>query len=209
MSLGEYLARHGLLLATRNEHKRHEFARLLESRGIRVFGLPATAPETPETENTFAGNAALKARAAGPYADAHVVLADDSGIAVDALGGRPGIHSARYGGPELDDVGRLQHLLNELAGVPDERRTARYVCVLALYAGHLTDSPLAEDPLLFEGRCEGRIARSPRGTGGFGYDPIFFDPELGQTFAEIAPAVKDARSHRGRALARFLAALDG
>lgn len=217
MSLGKFLSRHGLLLATRNQHKLREFRRLLEERSIRVFESPADAPEVAETADSFAGNAELKARALGAYlaraelppgySRALPVLADDSGIAVDVLDGGPGVYSARYGGDGLDDAGRVALMLRELAGVPEAERTARYVCVLALYAGHLPDRPFPEEVLTFRGVCEGRIAFEPAGSEGFGYDPVFFDPELGRTFAQIPPAVKDARSHRGRALEAFLEAL--
>ena len=211
----DLLTGHGLVLATRNPHKVRELERLLEPRGIRVFALPSGAPEVPETENTFTGNALLKARSAARYlARANdlpdgvsreaVAMADDSGIVVDALDGRPGVQSAYYGGPGLDDEGRLQLMLQEMKDVPEERRTARYVCVLALCFGSGPDGP---EERIFEGRCEGRIALAKSGDGGFGYDPVFMDPELGQTFAEISPAAKDERSHRGRALGLFLDAL--
>src|SRR5262245_40408899 len=146
-----------------------------------------------ETEATYAGNALLKARAAVNITGCSV-LADDSGLEVDALGGAPGIRSARYGGPGLDDAGRVRLLLAALAGVPTERRTARFRCVIALLAP-------AGEPRLAEGVVEGVIAAAPRGTGGFGYDPVFFYPPLGRTLAELTEEQKATVSHRARAVA--------
>ena len=149
----------------------------------------ATLPE--ETAETYEGNALLKARAALSLG-ADVVLADDSGLEVDALGGAPGVHSARFGGPELDDAGRTALLLERLRGVPPDRRTARFRCVIAL-----VDSAGAVRTV--EGLVEGRIAETPRGRGGFGYDPVFFHPGLGRTFGELTDSDKARVSHRGLA----------
>lgn len=196
------LADSGLFVATHNVGKQREFERLLAPVNIPLY-YPATLGielEPDETAADFAGNAVLKARAF--YAAAgRPALADDSGLAVDALGGAPGVLSARYGGPGLDERGRRQRLLAELGATPPEQRSARFVCVLAL----ALDSERA--PLLFEGVVEGRILPAERGAGGFGYDPIFEDLVTGRSFAELEPREKDARSHRGRALAAFMSAL--
>ncbi len=144
-----------------------------------------------ETAPTYRDNALDKARAAVRLTGARA-LADDSGLEVDALGGAPGVGSARYGGPGLDDAARCARLLAALRGVPPERRTARFRCVLALV------EPGGAEHVV-EGVVEGRIAEAPRGEGGFGYDPIFYYPPLGRTFAELGPADKAAVSHRARA----------
>ena len=149
----------------------------------------ATPPE--ETAETYEGNALLKARAAvGLGAD--VVLADDSGLEVDALGGAPGVHSARFGGPALDDTGRVALLLERLRGVPPDRRTARFRCVIALV-------DRAGAARTVEGVVQGRIAEAPRGPGGFGYDPVFFHPGFDRTFGELTDAEKARVSHRALA----------
>lgn len=150
----------------------------------------ATLP--PETGATYAENALIKARAAARLTGA-LCLGDDSGLEVDALGGAPGLFSARYGGPGLDDAGRCARLLEALRDVPDAARTARFRCVVAV-----VDPGRAER--VVEGVAEGRIARAPSGAGGFGYDPIFVFPPLGRTFAELTDAEKSGVSHRGRAL---------
>ena len=158
---------------------------------------PFTMPE--ETGATYAANALIKARAAARHTGL-LALGDDSGIEVDALGGAPGVRSARYGGPGLDDVGRVRHLLGQIEHVPDGRRTARFRCVIALVA------PDGEQTLV-EGSCEGRLTLAPRGTGGFGYDPIFFYPPFDQTFGELTDERKATVSHRGLAAAAARAAL--
>ena len=146
-----------------------------------------------EGDESYRANALAKARAVARPAGAFA-LADDSGIEVDALGGRPGVRSARYGGPRLSDPDRCATLLSELKGVPQERRTARFRCVVALA------SPDGREEAV-EGVVEGIITDAPQGTGGFGYDPLFFYPPLGRTFADLDPSVKNRVSHRGRALA--------
>ncbi len=151
----------------------------------------AALPE--ETEETYAGNALLKARAAVRITGCRV-LADDSGLEVDALDGAPGLRSARYGGPGLDDAGRVRLLLEALREVPPEGRTARFRCVIALLAP-------GAGARFVEGLVEGVIAASPRGTGGFGYDPVFFYPPLGRTLAELSAEEKAGVSHRSRAAA--------
>jgi len=199
-----------LLVATRSVHKMQEIRQILAHvPGLEILDLEqagiAPAPEEDDLEpyDTFEENARSKAR----YFHARSGLptvADDSGLVVDALGGEPGVRSRRFapGGSTgyQRDLDNNRYLLDRLAGVPDSRRGARYVCVVALEEG-------AGDGPLFRGTVEGRIAREPRGGGGFGYDPLFFVSELGRTFGEATPEEKHARSHRGeafRALAREL-----
>jgi XTP/dITP diphosphohydrolase len=185
-----------LVLATRNPHKAREFARLLEPAGIVVRPLPAEVELPPEDGSTFAENAMRKARAAAA-ATGKAAIADDSGIEAQALGGAPGVRSARYAGANASDRENLEKLLREAPpGSP-----VKYVCALA-YA-----DPMAETEQIFFGHCEGRLAGRPTGAGGFGYDPAFLADEAGdgRTMAELGDAEKDAISHRGRA-ARALTA---
>lgn len=188
-------SRRRLVLATLNAAKGRELAALLDDVPFDVVTLAvfpgATLPE--ETEDSYAGNALLKARA-GARLTGELTLGDDSGLEVDALGGAPGIRSARFGGPDLDDAQRVALLLQTLAGVPPERRTAHFRCVIAI-----VDPRGAER--VVEGSVSGIIAEAPRGAGGFGYDPAFFYPPLGRTFAELSGAEKRDVSHRGRAVA--------
>jgi XTP/dITP diphosphohydrolase len=160
---------------------------------VRVLGdYPgAVAPE--ENETTYRGNALLKARAAARLTG-EWSLGDDSGLEVAALGGAPGLQTARYGGPALDDTGRYTRLLEALRDVPDDRRTARFRCVIAIV------DPEGREWVV-QGVAEGTITRAPRGQGGFGYDPLFYYPPLGKTFAELSDAEKSDVSHRGRAAA--------
>jgi len=153
----------------------------------------------PEGATSYADNALGKARAVAAATGA-LSLADDSGIEVDALGGRPGLLSARYGGPDLSDAERCAVMLREIRGVPPEGRSARYRCVIALR------EPGGREATV-EGFVEGVLLDAPRGSGGFGYDPLFYYPPLGATFAELAPEAKNAVSHRGRALGRARALL--
>jgi XTP/dITP diphosphohydrolase len=159
----------------------------------------ATLPE--ETGATYVENALRKARAA-MRATGVTALADDSGIEVDALGGGPGLHSARWGGPDLDDAGRNALLLERLRGVPPERRTARYRCVIAVV------EPSGRERVV-EGTVEGRIAEALHGSGGFGYDPLFFYPPFGCTFGEVVAERKHRVSHRGVAARAARALLAG
>jgi XTP/dITP diphosphohydrolase len=185
-----------LLLATHNEHKRREFARLLErDGGLEVQPLPADVLLPPEQGQTFAENALAKARAAAT-ATACVSIADDSGIEAAALGGAPGVRSARYAGEGASDPQNLQKLLRE---APAGSRL-EYVCAIAYV------DPGRGVERLFEGRCGGSLAAEPRGLGGFGYDPAFLpdDGPAGQTMAELSDAQKDAISHRGRAARALL-----
>lgn len=184
-----------LVIATRNAGKRREFEALLHGTGIRVRSLDEfpDAPDPAETGDTFEANALIKARSAAE-ATGLWALADDSGLCVDALGGGPGVHSARYA--EGSDEARWRKLLAELNDVPEERRAAAFVCALVLVG------PSGESALGI-GRCAGRIATQPRGEQGFGFDPVFLvdgDP-LGRTMAELSTAEKQSISHRGRAFA--------
>jgi XTP/dITP diphosphohydrolase len=186
-----------LVLATRNPHKLRELEGLLAPH--RVLPLPDEVELPPETGDTFAENATDKARAAAD-ATGMSAIADDSGIAAAALGGRPGVRSARYAGEQASDEENLEKLLHE---VPDEDRRVAYVCALAF---------AEPDGLVHvvEERCEGTLATGPRGDGGFGYDPAFVpvDYDDGRTMAELTPEEKDAISHRGRAARAFLAWLE-
>lgn len=190
-----------LVLATRNPGKVREMAALLADLGVTMrslFDVPG-APEVEEDGRTFAENAVKKAETIARFTGLPA-LADDSGLEVDALGGAPGVFSARYAGEGASDAANNEKLLAALAGVPAERRTARYRCVLALAAPGMPT-------VTVEGVCEGRIAEQPRGTGGFGYDPLFYLPGRGKTMAELRPEEKNAISHRGQALRRLKALL--
>jgi XTP/dITP diphosphohydrolase len=183
-----------LVLATRNPGKIAELGALLgalplEVRSLRDF--PQVA-ELPEESDTYVGNAVSKAVAAA-RATGYPALADDSGLEVDALGGAPGVHSARFLGPTATDVQRNAEILARLRDVPPERRTARFRAVVAV-------ATLDGTVRAFEGVVEGRIAEAPAGAGGFGYDPIFLVPEYGRTMAELPPGVKNRISHRARAV---------
>jgi XTP/dITP diphosphohydrolase len=187
-----------IVMASRNRHKVRELAGLLAPHTLEP--LPDSVQLPPEDGETFADNALIKARAAAAATGAPA-LADDSGIVVAALADAPGVRSARYAGEAAGDEENLRKLLDDMAGERDRR--AAYVCVLALVEPDGSER-------LFEGRCEGRLADVPRGTGGFGYDPAFVPDDLGgpkRTMAEIAPDEKDAISHRGRAARALGAAL--
>ena len=194
-----------LLLATRNAGKLAELQRLLEAAvpGVEVVGLRDVAeyPEAPETGATFEENALLKAREAVRYTGLPAV-ADDSGLTVDALNGMPGILSARWSGVHGDDDANTALLLGQLADVPDERRGAAFVCAAALVTPDGTERVL-------ERQWRGRVVREKRGGNGFGYDPVFVPEGLEITSAELEPAEKDARSHRGQAFAALVPVLAG
>lgn len=185
-----------VLLATRNAHKLAELRRILADLApeLAVVGLDDVAPypEVPETGATFADNALLKARA-GASACGLPTVADDSGLTVEALNGMPGVLSARWAGRHGDDAANLRLLLDQLADVPDACRGAAFVCAAALV------TPAGGETVV-EGRMTGRVVRAPRGTHGFGYDPIFVAEGQERTNAELPPPEKDAISHRGRAL---------
>jgi len=183
-----------LVLATRNPKKVEELKALLADLPLRILSLRdfPEVPETPETGVTFAENAELKARAAA-LATGKPALADDSGLEVDALGGKPGIYSNRFAGPGATDRDRYMRVLELLEGVPEDKRTARFRAAAAVARPD-------GDTVVVEGTCEGRIALEPRGEHGFGYDPIFYLPELGKTMAELPPEEKNRISHRGKAM---------
>ena len=190
-----------IVVATRNAGKTREFARLLEPLGLTVRGLSdcPDAPDIVEDGDTFADNALKKARTIAE-AFGLPVLADDSGLSVEALGGRPGVHSARYAGPNATDADRINKLLSELQGVPDAERTASFHCALVLaWPG--------DGELMVEGLVQGRILHEPRGEHGFGYDPIFYVPALGKTFAELTTEEKNKHSHRAKAAELLVEAL--
>lgn len=200
-----------LILATRNQGKVRELREPLARFGFDVQSLPDDFPEVAETGSTFEENALIKAHA---VADALGVpaVADDSGIEVDALGGAPGVYSARYSldWPEAEgestDQRNNRKLLASLEGVPAERRTARFRCCMALvYPPSWLNRPA---DLVVSGAWEGSIADAPSGSNGFGYDPLFLDPASGRTGAELSREEKMARSHRGKALARLLEELE-
>ena len=184
-----------LLLATRNAGKLAELRRLLESAvpGVEVVGLADVEdyPEAPETGATFAENALLKAREAVRHTGLPAV-ADDSGLTVDALGGMPGVLSARWSGRHGDDDANTALLLGQLADLPDERRGAAFVCAAALVTPEGAEHVLERD-------WRGHVVREKRGSNGFGYDPVFVPAGLTVTSAELQPAEKDAHSHRGQA----------
>jgi len=197
------VAKHRLLLATNNPGKVAEYRALLEGCGWelatpRDLGLHL---EVEEAGGDYAENARIKAEAFAK-ASGLLALADDSGIEVDALGGAPGPLSARFGGDDISDAQRVALLLERLKGVPPERRSARFRCLIAMAWPEGKVS-------FFEGQCEGRIAEEPRGESGFGYDPVFLLPERGLTIAELPPEEKNAVSHRGRAARQARALLEG
>lgn len=186
-----------IIIGTHNRKKQREIEQILLGLPVSLRSLcdyPA-APEVDESGTTFEENAVKKAT---QLADAlgQWVMADDSGLEVEALAGRPGVHSARYAGPEQNDARNIAKLLEEMKDVPQARRAARFVCVIALAAPGKT---------LFtvRGECTGQITFAPRGHNGFGYDPVFFYPPLGKTFAELEPSIKNQVSHRARALNEF------
>ena len=189
-------------MATRNPGKIRELQDLLQDLGVTLLSLAdfPHLPEIPEDGATFQENAAIKARAVSRLTG-RPALADDSGLAVDALGGRPGVYSARYAQDRTapqppGDADNWRKLLDEMVGVPWEQRGARFVCEIAL---------ALPDGRLFRahGECEGRIAQEARGNAGFGYDPVFWVPEFSATMAQVGPEVKNRISHRARALAAF------
>lgn len=190
-----------LLIATHNPGKVAEYAELLTDVPVSAISLDDVGIDysVEETGTTFEENAILKAQS---YAEASgmLTLADDSGLAVDALGGEPGLYSARYGGPDATDATRYTMLLTRMQSVPDGERQARFVCVVALATPE-------GDLYIGEGAVEGVIAHAPRGDFGFGYDPVFFMPEYGATMAELGPKVKNNISHRARALRALLPTL--
>lgn len=199
-----------VLLATTNSGKIRELKQMLAGKNVAVVGLEVLSGYTPPVESghTFAANAQIKARAARraflAAADCHrldvsstAILADDSGLECDDLGGDPGVDSAYYAGPQAADAENNAKLVWELAQLPQATGSARYVCVLILV------EPDGQERI-FQAMCEGRIITTARGTNGFGYDPYFWVPDKNQTMAELAADEKNAYSHRGRALQKLL-----
>ena len=183
-----------IIIASQNKGKIEEFYQLFKPFNVEILSL-LDFPEpldVEETGKTFEENARLKAEAIAKAYDC-VAIADDSGLVIDALDGRPGVYSARYAGEEKDDQKNIEKVLSELQGVPMEKRTAHFQCVLAIsFPGQSTR--------FVSGQCHGIITEEPVGTHGFGYDPIFYIPEKGKTFAELDAGDKNQLSHRGKAM---------
>ncbi|HEX3125186.1 MAG TPA: RdgB/HAM1 family non-canonical purine NTP pyrophosphatase [Rhodanobacteraceae bacterium] len=187
-----------LVLASSNRGKLAEMHEVLAGLDLELIAQAALGiGDADETASTFVENALLKARH-GARASGLPALGDDSGICVDALGGGPGLYSARYSGAHGNVEGNIAKLLAALRDVPEDQRTANFYCVVVLLRG--ADDPA---PLIAEGRWHGRILDAPRGNGGFGYDPVFYDPVLGAGAAELESSIKHRVSHRGQALARM------
>ncbi len=200
-----------ILIATSNPGKLRDFAGAALRHGVEVAGIPdfSSLPAVVEDGLTFEANARKKAEAYSRYVSGEIVVADDSGLEIDVLNGAPGVHSARYAAPALqnkqpheadantDDEANNARVLRELKGVPPAQRTGRFVCVLAAARDGKT---LAT----FRGAAEGIILDAPRGTNGFGYDPLFYFPQIKKTFAELSAEEKAKYSHRGAAFRKFL-----
>jgi XTP/dITP diphosphohydrolase len=186
-----------IVFASGNEGKVKEIKEMLEGMGIELVSLKAytNVPEIVEDGSTFLENALKKARIISEFTN-ETVLADDSGLRVDELGGQPGIYSARYAGEKATDDDNIDLLLERLKNIPQEKRTAFFCCALVLYR---TDGSYDS----FESKWHGLIIDERRGTNGFGYDPVFFVPELKKTAAELPPEIKNKVSHRGQAFARL------
>lgn len=190
---------HRVVLASNNAGKAREFGQLLADSGLEVVAQTEfDVPEAEETAPTFVENALLKARNAALHTGLPAI-ADDSGLAVDALDGEPGIYSARYAGPGADDAANNARLLEKMRGVPPAERGAAFICAL-VYLRHAND-PV---PLICQGTWRGLLLEAPRGDNGFGYDPLFLVPELDRTSAELPPQEKNRRSHRGQALRQLV-----
>ncbi|MEH7387871.1 XTP/dITP diphosphatase [Bacillus sp. JJ1521] len=186
-----------IMIATKNRGKVKEFKDLFASQGVEVKSLLdyPNIEDVEETGETFAENAQLKADTIAKKL--HIpVIADDSGLAIDYLDGRPGVYSARYAGEHKNDLDNLNKVLEELKGIPNEKRTARFHCTLALAIP-------GEETEIVEGTCEGVITEKPVGENGFGYDPIFYVPSKGKTMAELSKDEKNQISHRGNALRKL------
>ena len=200
-----------ILIATSNAGKLRDFAGAAARFGVEISGIPEffSLPAVVEDGLTFEANARKKAEAYSRYVPGEIVVADDSGLEIDALNGAPGVHSARYAAPDLqnkqpheadantDDEANNARVLRELKEVPPEKRTGRFVCVLAAARD-------GETLATFRGTAEGIILDAPRGTNGFGYDPLFYFPAIGKTFAELSAQEKSRYSHRGAAFREFL-----
>ncbi len=183
-----------IIAATKNKNKLREFGEILTGFEIISQEDAGVDLDVEETGTTFEENSFLKAKAIYD-ATGIAAIADDSGLCVDALGGAPGVYSARYGGEGYDDKGRVQLLLKNMENIPDSERSARFVCAITL----VSDKGI----ITARGECEGKIDYAPKGENGFGYDPVFFVEEFGKTTAEISPEQKNAISHRGKALRIF------
>jgi len=197
---------HRILIATSNPGKLCDFAGAASSRGIEIASVPGftSLPAVVEDGLTFEANARKKAEHYSRYAPGEIVLADDSGLEVDALGGAPGVHSARYAADathllenNTEDEANNARLIRELRNVPPEKRTGRFVCVIAAARD-------GQALAVFRGEAEGIILYSPRGSNGFGYDPLFYFPRIQKTFAELTAEEKAGYSHRGAAFRKFL-----
>ncbi len=200
-----------ILIATSNAGKLRDFAGAAARLGVEISGIPdfSSLPAVVEDGLTFEANARKKAEAYSRYVPGEIVVADDSGLEIDALNGAPGVHSARYAAPDLqnkepheadantDDEANNARVLRELKAVPPEKRTGRFVCVLAAARD-------GETLATFRGTAEGIILHAPRGINGFGYDPLFYFPAIGKTFAELSPEEKSKYSHRGSAFRECL-----
>jgi XTP/dITP diphosphohydrolase len=195
-----------VLIATSNPGKIRDFAGAAAPHGIEIAGIPhfSSLPPVVEDGATFEANARKKGEAYSVAVPGQLVVADDSGLEIDALGGAPGVHSARYAADEphtaeanTDDEANNARVLRELADVPIEKRTARFVCVLVAARD-------GQALATFRGTAEGSILNAPRGTNGFGYDPLFYFPEIGKSFAELTAVEKAQYSHRGKAFLAFL-----
>lgn len=193
--------RRRVVLATRNQGKVKEFNRLFADLGWEGISLAEFegVPEVIEDGETFEANALKKAVEISTYLNLPA-LGDDSGLEVDALDGRPGVYSARYAGEDATDEKNWRKLLDELDGVPMERRTARFRCTIAFVVPGF-------EPVITTGSCEGLIAKEPKGTNGFGYDPVFYIPEMEKMMAQLLPEEKNQISHRARAMNHLLEAL--
>lgn len=191
-----------IILATNNQNKIHELNGFLSEQGFEIVSQrDYYIPDAHEVGLTFVENAIIKARQAAALTNLPAI-ADDSGLAVDALHGAPGIHSARYGGLETNDQKNNQKLLHALADIPANKRSAFFYCVL-VYLKHKNDST----PVICQGKWQGHVLTEPRGKNGFGYDPLFYIPELGRTAAELSDEEKKQASHRGQALKLLIKAL--
>jgi XTP/dITP diphosphohydrolase len=195
-----------VLIATSNQGKLRDFAGAASAHGIQIEGLPGFFSLAPVVEDglSFEANARKKAEEYSLAAPGEIVLADDSGLEVDALGGAPGVHSARYAAEDpakeetnTDDEANNAKLIREVSHIPAEKRTGRFVCVIAAAQNGKTLT-------VFQGTAEGVILEAPRGSNGFGYDPLFYFPEIGKTFAELSAEEKANYSHRGKAFRAFL-----
>lgn len=190
-----------IVLASRNRHKIAEIERVLKESGVTGVTLLSLDDigyygEIEETGTTFEENAYIKACV--PAKMGYYAIADDSGLEVEALGGRPGVYSARYAGEPCNDKNNNDKLLSELENVPDEKRNAAFISVIAF-----VDPNKIDEPHYFRGECKGTMIREERGNGGFGYDPIFYMPQLDKTYAEITIDEKNAVSHRGQSIRLF------